>query len=41
MKTVIIIDDHEMMRSGLTTRLENHWQISGCAASLEEAKTLF
>jgi DNA-binding NarL/FixJ family response regulator len=41
MKTVIIIDDHEMMRSGLAARLENHWQIAGCAASLEEAKTLF
>jgi len=41
MKTVVIIDDHEMMRSGLAARLENHWQIAGCAASLEEAKTLF
>jgi len=41
MKTVIIIDDHEMMRLGLAARLENHWQIAGEAASLEEAKTLF
>jgi len=41
MKTVVIIDDHEMMRSGLAARLENHWQIAGEAASLEEAKTLF
>jgi len=41
MKTVVIIDDHEMMRSGLAARLENHWQIAGSAASLEEAKKLF
>jgi len=41
MKTVVIIDDHEMMRSGLAARLENHWQIAGEAASLEDAKTLF
>jgi len=41
MKTVVIIDDHEMMRSGLAARLENHWQIAGEATSLEEAKTLF
>jgi DNA-binding NarL/FixJ family response regulator len=41
MKTVVIIDDHEMMRSGLTARLENHWSIAGEAASLEEAKKIF
>jgi DNA-binding NarL/FixJ family response regulator len=41
MKTVVIIDDHEIMRSGLVARLENNWQILGSAASLEEAKTLF
>jgi DNA-binding NarL/FixJ family response regulator len=41
MKTVVIIDDHELMRSGLAAKLENHWQIAGEAASLEEAKKLF
>jgi DNA-binding NarL/FixJ family response regulator len=41
MKTVVIIDDHEVMRSGLAARLKNNWQIIGSAASLEEAKTLF
>jgi DNA-binding NarL/FixJ family response regulator len=41
MKTVVIIDDHEIMRSGLTARLKNHWHIAGSAASLEEAKSFF
>jgi len=41
MKTVVIIDDHEMMRSGLAARLENRWHIAGSAASLEEARILF
>ena len=41
MKTVIVIDDHEMMRAGLAARLKGRWRIAGDAASLEEAKTLF
>jgi len=41
MKTVVIIDDHEIVRSGIAALLENHWQIAGSAASLEEARTLF
>ena len=40
MKTVVIIDDHEMIRSGLTARLKKHWHIAGEAPSLKEAKML-
>jgi DNA-binding NarL/FixJ family response regulator len=40
MKTVVIIDDHEMMRAGLVSRLRERWRIIGEAASLEEAKAL-
>ena len=41
MKTVVIIDDHEIIRAGLDARLKGHWSIAGEAASLEEAKALF
>ena len=41
MKTVVIIDDHEVLRAGLTARLEGRWNITGEASSLEEAKALF
>jgi len=41
MKTVIIIDDHELMRTGLITLLRNNWQIAGSAATLEEARAIF
>jgi DNA-binding NarL/FixJ family response regulator len=40
MKTVVIIDDHEMMRAGLVARLRERWRILGEAASLEQAKAL-
>jgi DNA-binding NarL/FixJ family response regulator len=41
MKTVVLIDDHEIMRSGLSARLKKHWRISGEAGSLSDAKKLF
>ena len=41
MKTVVIIEDHEMMRAGLSARLQDHWQILGEAGSMNEAKALF
>jgi DNA-binding NarL/FixJ family response regulator len=41
MKTVVIIDDHEIMREGLSARLKESWRIAGVAGSLEDAKTLF
>jgi len=41
MRTVIIIDDHEMMRAGLTASLKPKWQIAGEAGSIEEAKIIF
>jgi len=41
MRTVIIIDDHEMMRAGLTASLKHKWQIAGEAGSIDEAKIIF
>ena len=41
MKTVVIIDDHEIIRAGLAARLEGRWIIAGEAGSLKEAKALF
>jgi DNA-binding NarL/FixJ family response regulator len=41
MKTVVIIDDHEIMRSGLSARLKGRWHIAGEAGSLSDAKLLF
>jgi len=41
MKTLFIIDDHEMLRAGLAAKLQDTWQITGEAGSLDEAKTLF
>ena len=40
-RTVVIIDDHEMIRAGLISRLKDHWQITGEAVSLDEAVNLF
>ena len=40
-KTVVIIDDHEMMQAGMAAKLRPRWRIAGKASSLEEAKTLF
>ena len=41
MKTLVIIDDHEVVRSGLPSLLDNNWQVAGSAATLDEAKELF
>jgi len=41
MKTVVIIDDHELICSGLAALLEKEWQVAGMARTLEEAKTIF
>ena len=41
MNSVVIIEDHEIMRTGLSALLEDRWKISGEAGSLEEATTLF
>jgi DNA-binding NarL/FixJ family response regulator len=41
MKTLLIIDDHDVVRSGLSLLLGKNWQILGTAASLDEAKKLF
>ncbi|MCL2128818.1 MAG: response regulator transcription factor [Treponema sp.] len=41
MKTVVIIDDHEMIRAGLAASLNGCWRILGEAGSLKEAKALF
>jgi DNA-binding NarL/FixJ family response regulator len=43
MKTVILIDDHDMMRRGLAAYFaqRKYWQVVGEAASIEEAGTLF
>ena len=40
-RTVVIIDDHEMMRTGLAARLKDRWQITGEVGSLDEAVSLF
>jgi DNA-binding NarL/FixJ family response regulator len=39
--TVVIIDDHEMIRRGLAAALSPRWTIAGEAASLEEGRSLF
>jgi DNA-binding NarL/FixJ family response regulator len=39
--TIVIIDDHEMMRRGLAAALSPRWIIVGEAASLEEGRSLF
>ena len=39
MKTVVIIDDHELIRSGLAAILENNWKVAGTAGTLDEART--
>ena len=41
MKTVVIIDDHDVVRSGLTAMLDKNWQVLSTAATLDEAKKLF
>ena len=41
MKTVVIIEDHEMIRAGLAVSLNGRWRIAGEASSLKEAKSLF
>jgi len=41
MKTVVVIDDHDIVRSGLPSLLDKSWQILGTAATLDEAKKLF
>jgi len=41
MKTLLIIDDHDVVRSGLSLLLGKSWQILGTAATLDEAKKLF
>jgi DNA-binding NarL/FixJ family response regulator len=41
MKTLLISDDHDVVRSGLSLILGKSWQILGTAASLDEAKKLF
>jgi DNA-binding NarL/FixJ family response regulator len=41
MKSLVIIDDHEVVRSGLTALLDKNWQIAGSAATLDEARELF
>jgi DNA-binding NarL/FixJ family response regulator len=41
MRTVVIIEDHELMRSALTALLEKEWKVAGTAGTLEEARTLF
>ena len=41
MKSVVIIEDHEMMRAGLALRLEGRWHIAGEAGSIREVKALF
>ncbi|GHV96482.1 DNA-binding response regulator [Spirochaetia bacterium] len=43
MKTLILIDDHEMVRRGLVSWLtkDGRWQVLGEAASVEEAVSLF
>jgi len=40
MKTVIIIDEHELIRTGLEAILKDKWQAAGKAATLEEAKAI-
>jgi DNA-binding NarL/FixJ family response regulator len=42
-KTVVIIDDHELMRKGLAGALSRSklWQLAGEAPSLEKARLLF
>ena len=40
-RSVVIIDDHEMMRAGLAARLSERWRVTGEAGSLDEASTLF
>jgi len=41
-KSIIIIEDHPVMRHGLAAYFEkNGWQVNGTAASLAEAKKLF
>jgi DNA-binding NarL/FixJ family response regulator len=39
--TIVIIDDHEMMRRGLAAALSPRWTIAGVAASLTEGRALF
>jgi DNA-binding NarL/FixJ family response regulator len=43
MKTIVLVDDHDMMRRGLEAAFseEKQWRILGEAASLEEAASLF
>ena len=41
MKTLVIIDDHDVVRSGLTAMLDKNWQVMGTAATLDEARKLF
>ena len=40
--TIIIVDDHTMMRNGLMGWLQQNtkWKITGLADSIEQAKTL-
>jgi DNA-binding NarL/FixJ family response regulator len=40
MKTAVIIEDHELMRSALTALLEKKWKVAGEAGTLEEARTM-
>ena len=40
MKTAIIIDGHELVRTGFEAVLKDKWQAAGTAATLEEAKTI-
>jgi len=41
MKTVVIIEDHIMIRAGLSAQLEGRWHIAGETASLKETEALF
>jgi len=41
MRKVVIIEDHELMRSAIASLLGKEWKIAGTAGTLEEARTLF
>jgi DNA-binding NarL/FixJ family response regulator len=43
MKTLVLIDDHNMVRRGIASWLaeDKHWKVLGEAASVEEAAALF
>jgi DNA-binding NarL/FixJ family response regulator len=41
MNTVVIIDDHEIIHTGLSAWLKSSWRIAGEASSLKEAEVLF